>query len=526
MKKRWIILIVLVLLIAFGWYNFFVPHGSARKKLAEYKKELIAKGEKLDLASVAPPRRTDVANGASEFLRALGNWKNPNDFMPIMRIASPGAAVVGHTNLDALSRTNYEANKSIASNVRASLKADTLDFGLSYSTLSFSTLLPHLPQIKSAAILLSQTAMQALYTSDLEEAAQDLGAEADLMRLWDGEPILISSLVRVACIRVGVATTWEALQQESWTDSQLAELQAKWQRVDIISSLEYVMAGERVFGINSMAEARKATNAIQFDLAAAISGSSGPTFGEWVSHLMEDPKAALRDAYDRYPRFWMWKSKWSFEEELFAIELATAAVEAARTMKSSRFCVPALEKMSLQVSNDYWSHPGASNHFMMINDPDGWFSRSMTKAPQAEAARRLLITAIALKRYKLRHGKWPESLGELVPDILENVPLDFMDGKPLRYKPGPGGGYLLYSVGLDGKDDGGDPSPQPNETSFSNFTEMRDIVWPQPATRDQIDKYKAGNPKFIWPASANELAARTNKTTNAAPPDSRKPPAK
>jgi hypothetical protein len=536
-KKRWIILIVLVLLIAFGWYTFFVPHGSARRKLADYKKELIAKGEKLDLASVAPPHKTDVSNGASEFLRAIANWSNPNDFTPIMRIVAPGAAMVGHRNLDAEARTNYEANRLIANNVRASLKADTLDFGVGYSSLSYTTVLSHLPRIKSAAILLSQTAMQALEANDLQEAAQDLGAEADLMRLWDSEPILISSLVRMVCVRIGVATTWEGLQHAGWTDAQLAELQAKWQRVDLISSLESVVAGERVFGINSMAEARKATKAIQLDWNAIVSGTtSGPSLGEWVDKLLVAPKAALGDAYERYPKFWLWKSKWSYEEELCGLELASAALQAVRSMKLSGFCAPALATMSMQNSNDVRSHLGADRRFMILMNSDGFYMQSIVKAAQAETARRLLVTAIALKRYKLRHDKWPESLGELVPDILEQVPTDFMDGKPLRYKPAPEGWFLLYSVGEDGIDDGGNPIPTPSQspglipipvpvysTATIDWLKTRDIVWPQPATGDQIDKYRASNPTFMGPRRANAHDAQTNKSTNAAPPDSRKP---
>ena len=512
MKRFLKILAVLILL--FGIYCvflFFVPHGSARRKLAEYKKQLIAQGEKLDLASVAPPHRTGISNGASEFLKALGNWRNPNDFAPMMRMVAPPAAMVGHTNLDAASRTNYEANQAVAGKVRASLNTGALDFGLNYSSLSYTTLLSHLPQIKSAATLFSQTAMQALYTNDLSEAAQDLGAEADLLRLWDSEPILISSLVRVACARIGFSATWEGLQHEGWTDAQLAELQAKWQQVDLVSDLESVVAAERVFGINIMADARKATNAAQFDLSAAVSGNSGPSFGEWLSNLMENPKAALEDAYERYPKFWLWKSKWSYDEELFGLELASAALQAARSIRLSGYCAPALATMSMQNSNTFRSHPGAESHFVFLkySDGDGFYPRSIVKTAQAETARRLLITAIALKRYNLRPGKWPETLEELVPDFLEQVPLDFMDGKPLRYRPAPEGRFLLYSVGEDGKDDGGNPAPVPSQspgaipiglhaysTPAIDWLKTRDIVWPQPASPQQIQEYQNGQKKL------------------------------
>ena len=45
-------------------------------------------------------------------------------------------------------------------------------------------------------------------------------------------------------------------------------------------------------------------------------------------------------------------------------------------------------------------------------------------------------------------------LSDLVPTFLEEVPTDPFDGIPLRYKQLIKG-YLLYSIGEDGVDDGG-----------------------------------------------------------------------
>jgi hypothetical protein len=42
----------------------------------------------------------------------------------------------------------------------------------------------------------------------------------------------------------------------------------------------------------------------------------------------------------------------------------------------------------------------------------------------------------------------------LTPKYLAQVPRDLFSGKPLIYRPA-GNGYLLYSVGVNGKDEGG-----------------------------------------------------------------------
>jgi hypothetical protein len=68
------------------------------------------------------------------------------------------------------------------------------------------------------------------------------------------------------------------------------------------------------------------------------------------------------------------------------------------------------------------------------------------------------VAAVAAERYRREHGDWPGSLADLVPGYLPAVPLDPFDGAPLRYRRTEGGA-VIYSVGEDGRDDGGDPSP-------------------------------------------------------------------
>ena len=110
----------------------------------------------------------------------------------------------------------------------------------------------------------------------------------------------------------------------------------------------------------------------------------------------------------------------------------------------------------------------------------------MDKAVVGETQRRVVVTAIALKRFERLIGRLPPDLTTLVPGFLSAVPLDPMDGKPLRYRLSETNTFLLYSVGLDGKDDNGDVSPQmPGSRNFF-WTQSKDSVWPQPATAEQL----------------------------------------
>lgn len=73
---------------------------------------------------------------------------------------------------------------------------------------------------------------------------------------------------------------------------------------------------------------------------------------------------------------------------------------------------------------------------------------------RAEQSARNGVLAFALAAYHADHNKYPASLADLSPKYLKQVPDDLFSGKPLIYKP-TDTGFLLYSVGVNGADDGG-----------------------------------------------------------------------
>jgi hypothetical protein len=92
----------------------------------------------------------------------------------------------------------------------------------------------------------------------------------------------------------------------------------------------------------------------------------------------------------------------------------------------------------------------------------------------------MVKTTIALNRYKLRHGQWPERLEALAPAFLTALPRDLMDGGVLRYRREPDGRFTLYSVGQNGTDDGGDSMPLSPVREARDFSPWsgQDWVWP------------------------------------------------
>ncbi len=73
---------------------------------------------------------------------------------------------------------------------------------------------------------------------------------------------------------------------------------------------------------------------------------------------------------------------------------------------------------------------------------------------RANAKLDLLRLAAALAVYRAEHGDYPQKLDDLVPGVLEKLPVDLYHAKPFIYKR-IDDGYLLYSPGGNGQDDGG-----------------------------------------------------------------------
>jgi hypothetical protein len=79
----------------------------------------------------------------------------------------------------------------------------------------------------------------------------------------------------------------------------------------------------------------------------------------------------------------------------------------------------------------------------------------MARTPhQSQALLRSAAAALAVERYRLAKGQWPEKLTDLTPDYLAAVPIDPFDGKPMRFMKQKKG-VVVYSIGPDGQDDGG-----------------------------------------------------------------------
>jgi hypothetical protein len=83
------------------------------------------------------------------------------------------------------------------------------------------------------------------------------------------------------------------------------------------------------------------------------------------------------------------------------------------------------------------------------------FQEVANKMAETAARLRCAQVALAIERFRLKNdGLRPASLDRLAPTFQSSVPADPFDGNPLRYRL-LSKGYVIYSIGKDGTDQGG-----------------------------------------------------------------------
>lgn len=462
--------------------------------LARYKKELMAKGETLDVHKLLAAPIAAVDNGAAEILRLKSLFQKgiviPQNYPPKMRLMASGRAIVGFCESfwidDKVTNTWEEValdlatNKEALTQLRVALTKPAFDFKLDHSR-GFEMDLTHLAPIKSYAQWLGAGSQNSLRHGEKQAALEDLIAAIRIPRVLENDRIVISELVRIAIASINMGTTWEALQSEVWTDEQLARIQAAWEENTFATNMVRSLRVERADG-DTYPERFKKSNDETYKYM----------FPSWLQELTGDETAAAahwwqtefvrRQIYCR-----VWRFAWLHQDEKFYLEGMQHLIDDHST---------GAEKAA-RPGDDFWFGVGKALNqnsydrlrYGMAAQSLGSLSRVTVKSARAETMRSVVLCAIALKRYLLRHGKPAPDLGALVPEFLSAVPVDYMDGKPIKYLLKGDGSFVVYSVGEDGKDDGGDPT-LPEASSSRDLWKRRDYVWPAPATLEEVETYR------------------------------------
>jgi type II secretory pathway pseudopilin PulG len=114
--------------------------------------------------------------------------------------------------------------------------------------------------------------------------------------------------------------------------------------------------------------------------------------------------------------------------------------------------------------------------------------RSMDKAAEIEARLRCAEAALAVELYRTRNQAVPKSLSFLDQEPAAGALRDPFDGEPLRYRQLQPG-YLIYSLGPDGTDEGG---AQRAKSGGSGVRQLRPQTTSEEAPQPKAARGNAG----------------------------------
>ena len=300
---------------------------------------------------------------------------------------------------------------------------------------NFNALLPHLAAGKGISRHLALRVEARLAEGDVTGAFTDQLCGIRVAGIFREEPLLISQLVRIAQGAIAATSLWPGIRQHQWTDAQLAEFQRRLVPGDYLKNMAWALEGERA-GAIAMLDRMVATG-----YPNPLELGSPESFGN------EAPASVTRFLFPR---------GWIRQNETRIAQFHQRMIEFARGLATNH--PPTGWSSALRTfrsQSDASFTEARSPHNLLYQMLAPALDKAISKAVRAEQAAQSAVTACALERYWKKHGAYPESLNALVPEFAPEVPRDLMDGQPLRYRRTADGLFQLWSVGLDGADNGG-----------------------------------------------------------------------
>jgi len=366
---------------------------------------------------------------------------NPNAFDFYVKA---GNAITGDTQIGNAISTKPPTTFTLAQKealVQQNLGAlNTLHQGFAYpyvdpSARSISTLFPFYAKFRSTARLLS---LQSQVRAEKGDWGGAVESNLDAVRLGEDVPhnaVLIGHLVGVACQAIGRKPIWASVEHLNAAQSRAAAT-----RLENIMERRFSYADtlqeEKYFGqaalLEMFADPKKARAALVQDM--------GSNPGE------ESPGAAAAQSLSI----------------LFYLAYSKSRIMNGYTTYMDQSSAIARQPYGLHLPPPPVPKDPINSVLLPV------FSQARLKGVDSETQNGLLLVMLALHAFRLEHGHYPAALTELAPTYLKKLPNDpFAMQGTYKYIL-KGNTYTLYSVGPDGKDDGGKPIDDPRQANSGN----------------------------------------------------------
>ena len=327
----------------------------------------------------------------------------------------------------------FEGRRAVLNQVTEATRRPRAQYELRYADGPFA-LLPHLAIHKSMAVKLRTRSAARVAAGDTAGAAEDIDTILRLAELTGEDPVLIGYLVRVAIQSSAFSAFWDGTAQHAWSDTQLAAFQQRFEGLKQRDSLVKAFRGERLFGKTTF-ELMREGRLDPDTLGAMESDESGNSFG-----------------WGLVPRAWLLQNQAYHSKVLDQVVGALQRCDPERGIaaKGSIWETERVEQTVFNTAGRRFHPYRIFTHLLLPG-----LAKVHAKADRSLTTSRLAITVAGLERHRLATGRYPKALSDLVPKWVPAVPLDPMDGQPLRYRLNADGTFTVYGIGPNQTDDNG-----------------------------------------------------------------------
>jgi hypothetical protein len=313
-----------------------------------------------------------------------------------------------------------------------------------------AVLLPGVQKCREFASALSARAMLHIGEGRYDEAWQDLLACHRLARLMGRSSTLIEGLVGVAIDAIASGGDLVFLDRAKLDAKRIKACLSDLQALPPLPpAADRVDLGERFMFLDSvMLLDRHGLRYLEGLAGGKVDKGPDPKLKDFQQNIDWDP--ALRNAnrwYDRLAAAMRLKGRGAREKQLDQFE------EELKTLKAKLANSEDLAKVLLGAKQP----PEAMGRVIgdvLITLLIPAVRKVQQADDRAEQIQRNVHLAFALAAYQRDQGRYPPKLDALAPKYLAQIPQDLFSGKALIYRPSEKG-YLLYSVGPNGKDEQG-----------------------------------------------------------------------
>jgi len=295
--------------------------------------------------------------------------------------------------------------------------------------------------VKGVAVALQAEAVAAAILGDSTRAGQALNEAVRVGRLVDSGGVLIDYLVRIACDAIAARAAESVFTRVQLDDASLVSLQRGFRAAEGTNALAQALVGERAFGITGFQMSPS-------QLAATANAAAGlpPT---------PTPSSAAQDLMSIPYRVFLLRPDQRFYLEQMALLIRAAESPGPEGEKQ-------VHELEESLRRDRFPFLRVLSRMALPN-----LYKSVAKEARHVTTMRCAQAACAIERYQLKHQTLPPTLEALVPEYLDAVPEDPLTGGPLKYRI-RGEGYVVYGIGEDGTDDGGqEPQKKPQGWDYT-----------------------------------------------------------